>query len=232
MVKNVNDIQKKFFETEKVNIEKAQEKNLIINDDCSLYSSIQKLYLKGLEKIISDKIDLKIYDDMFNNLQCEIKPITSDKKTYYHKLSDLKLNFIFIRNNMYVEKLSNEVLDYFKNKINNNDFNIDDMTLNIINNTYKDVISKNYFNGKYFDNVNCLYDADSGSSENYSAKSNDLVFVIQIGDYETNLDKADYIEYLKNRVNALNGIKENLYMKLSSTLNVGIKIFIRTCYCS
>lgn len=228
----MNNSLKKLFENERVNIQKAQEKKLIVGNDCSLYSSIQKLYLKGLEKIISDKVDLKKYDDMFNNTECEIRSVPSDKKSYYHSLSDLNLNFLFIRNNMYIEKLSDEVLEFFKNKINNNDFSIDDKTINIISSTYREVISKNFFNGKYYENIDCLYDADSGSSENYSAKSEDLVFVIQIGDFETNLDRDNYIEYLKNRVKVLNEIKEKLYIDLSTTLNIGIQVFVRTCYCS
>ena len=198
------------YKIEKVNVDKAKEKGLIDNNDCSLYNAIQKIYLKGLEKYLLDKVDLKKYDNMLENSECEILSLPDEKKSYYQQISTLNFKYIFIRNNMYVEKLSSEVLNFFIDKINKNDFSIDNQVEDIIEHTYKQVISKNFINGKYIENATILYDAEFGNSENYSAKCDDLVLVIQIADRDTNMTRKEYIQYLRKRIDIINKVQRIL----------------------
>lgn len=218
------------YKIEKVNVDKAKKKGLIDNNDCSLYNAIQKIYLKGLEKYLLDKVDLKKYDNMLENSECEILSLPDEKKSYYQQISTLNFKYIFIRNNMYVEKLSSEVLNFFIDKINKNDFSIDNQVEDIIEHTYKQVISKNFINGKYIENATILYDAEFGNSENYSAKCDDLVLVIQIADRDTNMTRKEYIQYLRKRIDIINKVQEELYKDLLKNLDINVKIFVRNNY--
>ena len=131
---------------------------------------------------------------------------------------------------MYVEKLSNEILNFFIDKINKNDFSIDNQVEDIIEHTYKQVISKNFINGKYIENATILYDAEFGNSENYSAKCDDLVLVIQIADRDTNMTRKEYIQYLRKRIDIINKVQEELYKDLLKNLDINVKIFVRNNY--
>ena len=138
------------FKKERVNKELAIEKKLIINDDSKIYTSVQKLYIKCFEQILLSKVDLKKYEERIENSKCNIGPVKVKNKTYYHNLSSMNLKFIYIRNFFYVEKLNENDLSIMIQKVNNNNYEVDNALMDIVNRTYKDVLANNYVNGEYY----------------------------------------------------------------------------------
>lgn len=101
-----------------------KEKNLIYNDFFSLkYANIYSKYRYGLESYLNkllniDELDRDILNSKFN--YCKVK---LEDKDFYQKFSSL--NYVYLRNNLYIERLSGEDLEkiYLLDINNTNDFN-------------------------------------------------------------------------------------------------------------
>ena len=211
----------------RINRSLATDKKLIVDDDYSLYLKIQSLYLKVLEKYLESKIDLKKYDDIINNSELDFGEIPEKYKRPFHKISYLNLNHIYIRNFLFIEKLSNEALNIFINKISANDFSIDDNLLMIVVNTYKEIIKNNYAMDKYQEKVTTVY--DSFVPENV-LDSNQLVITIQTGIPNNNLTGDEFVENRHKQSKLLEEISNSLVEDIKNNLGIDSKILIRNVY--
>ena len=215
------------FKKERVNKELAIEKKLIINDDSKIYTSVQKLYIKCFEQILLSKVDLKKYEERIENSKCNIGPVKVKNKTYYHNLSSMNLKFIYIRNFFYVEKLNENDLSIMIQKVNNNNYEVDNALMDIVNRTYKDVLANNYVNGEYLDVTEVVYDASTGHGENYTTTSDALALTIQYGDNLIDLSGQAFMENMHNQIELLKSIQEELSSDITNNFGMKAKIFIR-----
>ena len=125
------------------NIELAKEKNLIINEDTSIYDELVYKYKYVLEYYINSIINLSKYEKEIDSSNLYI-----GKNIKYKKLNNyLNLDYLFLINNLFVEKLSMEDINLLKNSFNKD--NITDNLINLIKRTYKDIIYDNYIKGSY-----------------------------------------------------------------------------------
>lgn len=86
----------------------------------------QILYRRGIEKIINKIIDFNIVNDLILNKEVEIPKILDSEYNFYHNFSSFNSDYVFLRNNIHVEKMTSEELkillhsdnlpeDFFKN---------------------------------------------------------------------------------------------------------------------
>ena len=138
-----------------------------------LYNIYRRFYTEYLIK----KLRLLDYDKLLQELNIE-----NNDLDFYKRYSSDYLKYIFIRNNLYVSKLTNEEKDYL---LRNENSDLNEEIESFIERTYKRVI-----NG-FGDNDYCFY---GKQIKTYAAKSDMIV----IGIYD---DKYDLI--INNRVNEI-----------------------------
>ncbi len=176
-----------------INIELAKSKGLITDND-ALYKELEKKYKYLLEYYLSTVIDFNKYENMINTSNLYI-----GKNSKYQRLNEyLKLDYIFLINNLFIEKLDNSNLDLLKN------FNKDNITSNLIDmvkNTCSDVIKDNYHKGNYIDEI---YKVCYGPVVPFNfVDNNSLVFNFIYGKnlIEVNGDKFFELDEKQNKFN-------------------------------
>jgi len=185
------------------NIKEAKRKNLIVNDDVTLYQKLQKDYKYLLEYYINTLIDLKSFEDKIDNSNLFI-----GKNTKYKKLNEyLDLNYFFLINNIFIEKLDESDIKLLKENFNKE--NISNELINMVKKTYKEVIKDNYFRDEYSSNI---YKVCYGPVVPINFVDNDsLVFRLIYGkNLKEELDTNKFIELHKKQLSFLENIKKEL----------------------
>ncbi len=167
-----------------INLKLAQEKGLISNNHL-LYQELSKKYKYLLEYYLNSLIDFQKYEMMIDNNNLYI-----GKTNKYHNLNEyLKLNYLFLINNLFIEKLEPNDLALLHQF---NPDNISNELLEMIKRTYQDVIKDNYFKGEY---TNKIYKVCYGKMVPTNlVNNNTLVFRFYYGKNLINLDGDEFIK--------------------------------------
>lgn len=79
------------------------------------FLSLQLKYRAGFEKVLNGLVNFKSIDDNINHQPFSIPKIQDQGYNFYHKFSTLNSDYIFLRNNFHIEKLSLEDISALKN---------------------------------------------------------------------------------------------------------------------
>ena len=150
---------------------------LDFNRDDQISLKIYNIYRRFYTEYLIKKLRLLDYDKLLQELNIE-----NNDLDFYKRYSSDYLKYIFIRNNLYVSKLTEEEKEYL---LRNENSDLNEEIESFIERTYKRVI-----NG-FGDNDYCFY---GKQIKTYAAKSDMIV----IGIYD---DKYDLI--INNRVNEI-----------------------------
>lgn len=113
-----------------------------LNDDYfnSLTEEEQKQYINRVEKyynalldIIIKNLELLQIEESLKNSENSFKPVSNDQKDLYQLMANDKLKYLYLRNNLYIERLSAEEL---KTLDGNNNSEI----YSLVKDTYKTII--------------------------------------------------------------------------------------------
>ena len=92
-------------------IEMAEEKGLaadgLFNER---FFTLQALYRNVLEAEIISKYDLRLYDDAIGDSSFQFRAEQPERMSFYQKYSTLDTRYIYLRNNIHIERLSEEQL--------------------------------------------------------------------------------------------------------------------------
>lgn len=173
----------------KISIELMETKlpynNKTYFDSISLNSKENYLYLYSLYsdllvKYFIKKYDLNIYDNMLKNSNRNLSPIDSEEMDIYQYTSSDYLSYLYIRNNIVLENLSNEEIITLSN-FNNNE--LDKEKESFIEKTYKKVI---------FSQGYTMYGSNNSK---YLKDSSDLIIGLRYKEYEENkIDQRTYLD--------------------------------------
>ena len=193
-------------------------KGFIENDKLNKkYYTILNNYKILLESYLRWKLSLKEYDNKLRNSELLFVPIKSENMDFYQYYSTMGLKYIYLRNDLSIEKLSNEDIETLL-KINLSELKtISDELLNLIERTYKNIIDNNKDNN--IKQINC-YGIDI---ESFWINSSELVFGVRYDEFADNqLDEDTWEEnYFKQVVYIDNLIKE---MSDKSSNTLGVKV--------
>ncbi|MBR3117106.1 MAG: hypothetical protein IKF36_04455 [Bacilli bacterium] len=112
---------------------KPEEKNMYLN--------LVAKYYNLLLNFLIQKGSLKSLDESLKNSKNSFIKVNEDEMDLYQYISSEYLQFLYIRNNVYVERLSREDLNYL-NDIDLNSIKDDDF--DFVKRTYKSLINENY----------------------------------------------------------------------------------------
>ena len=220
------DFSLKLLTKSEVKKHKINNKYIIDNDinNFDKYLKIQSFYRKILEDYILENIDIANYDEKISNSNLEFGLIDNKMMNLYHRTSYMNLKYIYLRNYLFIEKMSKDDIDYLYNKILKKDYIIGDKELDIIKRTYKNVINDNYKHGEYKKNTTTCY---GNVTPDNILPSDSLVFCIHYGKNNKKLDKVGFLENYKQKNEFLNNLKNEMEDKISKKLDVDVKILIR-----
>ncbi|MBQ1550514.1 MAG: hypothetical protein IIZ67_00290 [Bacilli bacterium] len=141
-----------------------------INNYINLCNKYYSFFIKYLNEII----DLDRIEKIIDKVNTILKPVEENKKDLYQSISPYK--YIYIRNNIYIERLTQDELNILTN---NNEYN--ETTKELIINTYPKIINP------YIDkDIEMLYGPDSSK---FLTSSKNIVLGIRIND---NLEADNY----------------------------------------
>ena len=200
------------------NVQEAIIKGLVINNNSDKYDNLVKIYKYLLEYYISSKVNLSKYDEMIKNSNLYI-----GVNNKYKGINEyLKLDYIFLINELYVEKLSIQDIDILLNKFDKD--NINDEVINIISRTYKEVIYDNFKNNEY---CNEKYKVFYGTAVPKNAVNNDsLVLKIYYGKNLINLDGDEFIELHKKQLAFFDELINNIKQEVFNNLNINCEVLL------
>lgn len=111
--------------------------NSLNENDKNNYLKLYSLYNELLYCFLIKKLELKKYDDMISNSFVDFTKVEEKDMDIYQYLSSNYLRFLYIRNNIYIERLTSEEINKLLSFFNN--YNSEEV-LDFINNTYKKVM--------------------------------------------------------------------------------------------
>lgn len=180
------------------------------------YLKLYSLYNNLLIQHLIKKYNLNLYDEMIQNSKRNFKKVDTNDMDIYQYTSSKYLNYLYIRNNIYIEKLSKEELLYLSNTKEILDYNNEQF----IEKTYKKIILENEYtmygpdNPKYFKKPNTLViglrcksidlnnDSDDELDNFLSQQQYLKLFIPELSRQlnDRNLDSIEVIEYNNSSV--------------------------------
>lgn len=216
-------LKKQQLQNNHVNLILAEKKGLLIKDG-ELYLKIQSLYQKAFDQYLLNKIDLGKYDNALSTSSLGFGKMPVERRNEHHLISSLHLEYIYVRNFFYIEKLSDSVLLLLKERITEGNYQIDQTLLQIVEGSYKEVMVDNFRHGQYKQDTTTCYGHLIPAN---IVSSRALVFVIQYGKNVENLSKEDFKENQKQKDEFLKQIAYEIETTSASILGVEIKVLIR-----
>lgn len=203
-----------------INLKLAEEKGLVTDNKLnSRYFNIQKNYKIIFEKYIAETLNLKKYDDLLANSNLKIDSCVPYRMDYYQKNSTLNLKYIYIKNNLHIEKLAKEDLDSLEKA------NDEELLKDIVKKTYPDVIKINYLDDKEIKGKFKTQYFEGFDSPNTVFNNDSLVLIIREGKLKTKMNNEELVNYINKRqmfiINVIEKMNDDFHDKLKCNIEIG-----------
>jgi len=170
-----------------INYDLLKEKGLGDTEPNERYFKLVNNYKSIFETYLKDILPLEQIDKNMKESKLKFMPIKEENMDYYQITSTMGLSYIYLRNDLHVEKLNTEDLDYLENITS-----LDDESKNFISRTYKKVINP------YNESQTIFYGPENGK---FLCDSNDIVIGIRYDEFDSELEDSEFeknfIEQLK-----------------------------------
>lgn len=185
------------------------------------YIILKKTYKQLFEIYLQSKIDLKLYDNKIKNSDLDFGQGHQVKINLINDLGEyLGLNYIFIINDFFVEKLSINDLNELRRVYQEKKYNLN--TKKMIERTYKDVLNNNFVNGEFKDvPFNRCY--GQMVPKNF-ALSDSLVIKIIFGKNIKQYNDDEYLANAKAKTNFLNILSNELKKEIEEKFGIRVTI--------
>lgn len=184
------------------NIKKLESMGLIKQGQFTdAYFKIYSTYKYLLEKWILSVMPLHYYEDKIKFSKYSFEFVSEDSMDVYQYYSNMNLDYIYLRNNIYVENFDEMEIKYILNKVNSNNLVLDNDAINFLNRTYKKAISDSFCDP--FLQTNIIY--HPSNNFNYSLASDTIVLGLRYDEFagleEEFIEKEKYIYNLITKLN-------------------------------
>lgn len=205
-------------------LEELSEKGLYTDGFFSeKFNKIYVGYSKYLMNYINKKINIKEYDDKIFSSDLGITKVKRSDMDVYQFISDY--NYFYIRNTLYVEKLSKEDIFLLEEKIDNNVYDIE--VEKIIERTYQEVIKTSCFGDGEYINY-----GDYNVSRRYYAPNNELVLGFRYDKFPgIQISDNDFVNFFFNQAEYIDEVlgdftsKNNMIHVIMYDENTAHKLF-------
>ncbi len=169
-----------------INNDLLKEKGFNIYEDNSYFELLNR-YKSFLEQYLKEKLCLDLIDENLEKSPLGFEKIKDEDKDFYQKTSTMGLNYIYLRNNIYIEHLKDEDIEFLSKQSEYND-----TTKEFIKRTCISVINP------YEDSKIIFYGPEN---QKHICDSTDIVLGIRYDEFVTNGMSDD--EFQKNFVEKL-----------------------------
>ena len=132
------------------NLDLCKARSLLLTYDNMINEEYLKLYLlyKNIFEIyLWNKLNFRKYNNIFSSLS--LVSIKEEKKDFYQKYSKYLGEFFYLRNNLYIENLSEEELKFLKMLVPNSNLETEEIMM-FVQNTYLKVIRESINENEYY----------------------------------------------------------------------------------
>lgn len=201
----INKLTEKNLKTIYPNKSKVSLENMS-KEELSEYLKIYNLYRKLYIEYVIEKLELRKFDKLIEKSELEFSQTIEEDMDIYQYFSSKELKYFYIRNNVYVERLNDEEIDILKEKIKNKDYELDNISRVLIENTYNKVI----FEGRRNDGKK--YVTTFGpNSRNFLASSHSIVIGFRYNEFDdSGLSDNDWRERHIKQLEYMSEIFKNI----------------------
>lgn len=217
-----SEIAKKLYPAD-YNIEKAKEKGL---SNTSLYEPrfllIQSGYRAILNEFLCEYADLDKYQSSLDKNELNFP---KGLQTEFSKIGAFGRNNIYIRNSLYVERLSREDIKLILDSIDGKKIKIDDKLISMVERTWKEIITVQLNEEEYTEPYEIVYD-EYGINKKL-AFNDALVFELA---YNVDFDSEGNIvnkEKEKAKYKYATELASKMEVEISSKLNCHVSVIIK-----
>ena len=208
-----------------INKELAIQKGLIVNENNELYKNLEKVYKYLFECFWVSSVNIHEYNTKIkmSNLDFGV-PHPTNEQLISGLPEYLNLEYIYLLNNFFIEKLDINDINILKEYMVNSDFKIDDNKLDFVRRTYKEVIKNNYHNGKYREDV---YKVSYGFVIPSNMCDNDSVVIkIYYSKNTFKMNDEEFINNMKEKDSFLKSLCESITSEVKEKLGINCNIIV------
>lgn len=180
------------------------------------YLRLSTIYRFLLNEYIKE---LKIgeYENKVSDSNLNFIPILDSKKDFYQYYDNSNLKYYYVRNNIYLERLTEEELKYLSNK---QDFIYNDNDRKFVSDTFKKVIKEEV------KNLNEPFETSFGpASSTYFAQNNALVIGFRYDKFNDNgMNDDEFEQHYENQCRFYYNLNEQLESELGKVLNMPVSV--------
>lgn len=160
------------------------------------YIALYNAYSSLVTDYFIKNCSLKEYDDALVDSPYSFPKLKEDDMDIYQYLASDKLSFVYLRNNLYIERLDEEEQKYLIDKAQDDEIVYDDKADEFVKSTFKRVILEN---GGDEDGLHVFYGPDNS---NFMYPDNSVIIGIRYDDYyqEPNQTSEEWFEANNNRL--------------------------------
>lgn len=201
------------------NVNVLKEKGLLVDGKISSkYVTLYINYKKLLDAYLSQKLNLYEYDKLFDKANLNFKEVNNDEKDIYQSASTVGLKYLYLRNNLCIEKLPIDIINRLSSLTKEDNQKINEL-FKIIEDTYKVVIDTNY--DETTTQKNC-YGLDG---DDYWFDSQDLIIGFRYNElYENGLNDDEWLENNFKQNDYINMVFNKLQEEATKTLGVSVRL--------
>ncbi len=201
-----------------VNMQEANNKGLTNGNDLNEnYFKVIILYKKILNKYLVDTLDLKKYDNLIKTSELKFIPNAKENQDIYQYTSNMGMDYLYIRNNLFIERLTKEQIDFLIKAYEQNITSKE--VIDLVVNTYKDVI-KYYYDKP--DSMNVEYGPFSPS---FFAPNNSIVIGLNVDLFADNgISDSEWKANYFNQLRFINQLQHEMSHELGSKLDIPVTI--------
>lgn len=180
------------------------------------YVTLYSAYSSLLTDYFIKNFKLDEYDEALLDSPYSFPKLKEEDMDIYQYLAADKLSFVYLRNNLYIERLSDDEQKYLIEKAQGDEISFDDVADEFIKNTFKKVMLEN---GGEEDNVNVFYGPDNG---NFMYPDNAIIVGIRYDDYYQlpGESQEDWLEKNNNRLQDVETLSTILETRMSKLTGV------------
>ena len=187
-------------------------------DAKEFYLAIYSLYMNLMYQYLMKKTEIVNYDKQL--IDKDFKSIDEEYTDFYQMFSEGFLKFFYIRNNLYLDRLTNEEIEFLGSKLAGNNYALDRQAEELIERTYRKLIFENV-SGNYDSSFDVNFGPDSMK---FYAPVNSFVIGVRYDEELINgCDDKSIEKYLTKR-NFVEELCLELSEKLSEILNMPVSV--------
>lgn len=175
-----------------------------------LFLMMYSLYSNYLTQYILRKTSLGSFDQEVGKYKEFAEPVSERNKDTYQLLAGDMLNYFYVRNNLYLHRLSSEEMNALIGKIQSKNFSYDPFVESFIESTYKKVIAEDVKDKNSLVNFGPIH-------EKFFASPSDLIIGFRCE------DTLDYDHICKQR-EVIGELPQKMSLRLTEELGHGVTV--------